>query len=49
MEFFVDVSEVRANSLNAKEQLVGDFFVVVTLGEVREDFHFPTRKILRLF
>src|SRR5262245_58266054 len=37
VEFFVDVSEVGVDGLDADRQFVGDFFGAITAGEESED------------
>jgi len=49
VEFLVDVSEVRTNGFDAEEKLVGNLFVMISLRQIGQDFHFPIRQVFSFF
>ncbi len=48
VEFFVNSVEVRANGLNADEQLIGNFLVPIAFRKEGEDFFFTACEVLIL-
>ena len=48
VELFIDIPEMGADSFGAKEELLCNFFVLKSLGNVRKNLGLALRQVFRL-